>query len=234
MNSKNTLGNTSESIAFSLPMRTRFRGINVREGLLVKGEVGWAEWSPFAEYQYPEIGAWRDACIEAATQGFPKPLRDKIPVNVTVPVVEPEQAYALVVESGCKTAKVKVAETGTEFAADIARVEAVRDALGSAGKLRVDVNGAWSLDTAFSRLRELARFDLEYAEQPCASVDELALLRRKFAQAGIEIPIAADESIRRSDDPLLVAKLEAADIAVFKVQPLGGVRRCLELAERIG
>lgn len=219
---------------FSLPLSTRFRGLDHREGMLVQGPAGWAEWSPFAEYDYPETGAWWQATWEAAHVGFPAPVRSRVPVNVTVPAVDPERAHRLVSGSGCATAKVKVAERGRPFADDQARVEAVRDALGPSGRLRIDVNGAWTVDEAMVRLRALARYGLEYAEQPCASTEELADLRRRLARAGVEVPIAADESIRRSGDPERVVALEAADVAVLKVQPLGGVRRCLGLAERLG
>ena len=219
---------------YALPLRTRFRGLTVREGVLLRGPAGWAEWSPFAEYTRPEIDAWALAAREAATDGFPAPLRDRVSVNVTVPATDPDAAHAIVSGSGCTTAKVKVGERGQYFAEDVARVEAVRDALGPSGRLRIDVNGAWSVPDALSRLRLLSRFDLEYAEQPCAEVADLARLRRELARRGIQVPIAADESIRRSGDPERVAELEAADIAVLKVQPLGGVRRCLELAERLG
>jgi O-succinylbenzoate synthase len=219
---------------FALPLRHRFRGITVRHGLLLRGAAGWAEFSPFEEYTRPETDAWRAAALEAAELGFPAPVRDRVPVNVTVPAVDPATAHRIVAGSGCGTAKVKVAEPGQPASADLARVEAVRDALGPDGAIRVDANGAWAVDEAVSRLRDLARFGLEYAEQPCASVEDLARLRRELARRGIDVPIAADESIRRSDDPDRVVALEAADIAVLKVQPLGGVRRCLELAERLG
>ncbi len=220
--------------AYALPLRNRFRGITVRQGLLMHGPAGWAEWSPFAEYRYPEIGNWWRATWEAAYLGFPEPVRDRVPVNVTVPAIGPEAAHALVAASGCRTAKVKVAEPGQSLNDDIERVEATRDALGPDGCVRIDANGAWSVDQARRRLAALARFDLEYAEQPCATTEELAVLRRSLARSGIAVPIAADESIRRSGDPERVVALEAADIAVLKVQPLGGVRRCLELAERLG
>lgn len=224
----------STAVAYALPLRDRFRGITVREGLLVRGEAGWAEWSPFREYVHPEIDAWWAATVEAATIGFPAPVRDRVPVNVTVPAVGPQRAHDIVAASGCRTAKVKVAEPGQTFADDLARVEAVRDALGPDGRLRVDVNGHWEVPDAVEHLRELARFGLEYAEQPCASVVELADLRRRLARGGVDVPIAADESIRRSGDPERVVAAQAADIAVLKVQPLGGVRACLELAERLG
>lgn len=222
------------AVAYALPLRDRFRGITVREGLLVRGAAGWAEWSPFAEYTHPEIDAWWAATVEAATIGFPAPVRDRVPVNVTVPAVGPQRAHDIVAASGCRTAKVKVAEPGQSFADDLARVEAVRDALGPDGRVRVDVNGHWDVDVAFRYLRELARFGLEYAEQPCASIDELAELRRRLARSGVEVLIAADESIRRSGDPERVVARQAADVAVLKVQPLGGVRACIALAERLG
>ncbi|MFZ0531080.1 MAG: o-succinylbenzoate synthase [Propionicimonas sp.] len=221
-------------IAFALPLVNRFRGITVREGLLVPGPAGWAEWSPFPEYTRPETDAWWRATREAATVGFPEPVRDRVPVNVTVPAVDPEKAHGIVAGSGCATAKVKVAERGQPDRADPDRLEAVRDALGPQGRLRIDANGAWDVDTAEARLADWARFGLEYAEQPCAGVEELAELRLRLARRGLDIPIAADESIRRSGDPERVAALNAADIAVLKVQPLGGVRACLELAEKLG
>lgn len=221
-------------VPFDLPMTVRFRGITRRRGVLVRGPAGWAEWSPFAEYVAPEIDAWWRATREAAVEGFPAPVRDRVPVNVTIPAVGPQDAHARAAASGCATAKIKVADHPGSFAEDLARVEAVRDALGPTGRVRVDVNGRWTVDEAVPRLRALARFGLEYAEQPCATVEELADLRRRLARGGVDVPVAADESIRRSGDPERVVALEAADVAVLKVQPLGGVRACLRLAERLG
>jgi O-succinylbenzoate synthase len=223
-----------DAVAFALPLRHRFRGITVRQGLLLRGPGGWAEWSPFAEYGPQEAGQWWLATQEALTEGFPAPVRSHVPVNVTVPAVDPVTAYELTARSGCRTAKVKVADPGQTADDDLARVEAVRAALGTSGKVRVDANGAWDVETAATRLAQLARLDLEYAEQPCASTEELAELRLLLARRGIDVLIAADESIRRSGDPERVVALHAADVAVLKVQPLGGVRRCLELAERLG
>jgi o-succinylbenzoate synthase len=216
---------------FSIPMTTRFRGITVREGAIIEGEAGWGEWSPFLEYSPEEAEPWLRCAEEAAAGDWPVVVRDAVPVNATVPVVSPEAAHALVLASGCATAKVKVADPGSPLADDLARVEAVRDALGPAGHLRVDANGAWSVDQAVAAIAGLDRAagGLEYVEQPCASVEDLALVRRR-----VSVPIAADESIRRAADPYRVRDLEAADIAVLKVQPLGGVRACLRIAEDIG
>jgi len=223
-----------DALAYALPLRNRFRGITLREGLLFRGPAGWAEWSPFAEYEYPETGAWWRAAWEAANLGFPAPLRDRVPVNVTVPAVDAGTAYRIVATSSCATAKVKVAERGQGLAEDLARLEAVRDALGPSGRLRIDVNGGWTVEDAMSNLRRLVGFGLEYVEQPCATTEELAELRVRLARAGVDVLVAADESIRRQGDPERVVELGAADVAVLKVQPLGGVRRCLELAERLG
>jgi O-succinylbenzoate synthase len=219
---------------FDLPLRHRFRGVTRRQGMLWETACGWAEWSPFLDYGPAEAATWLAAAREVAERGWPAPVRDRVPVNVTVPAVDPETAHRLVAESGCTTAKVKVAAPGDSRAAELARLEAARDALGRSGHLRVDANGAWDVAAAQTALAEFRRFGLEYAEQPCASVEELAELRRRLARRGVDVPIAADESIRRSGDPARVVTLEAADIAVLKVQPLGGVWRCLELAERLG
>ena len=213
-------------------MRLRFRGITVREGMLIRGEVGWGEFSPFLEYDEAVAAPWLACALEAADRGWPAPRRSAIPVNVTVPACDPARAHAIVRDSaGCRTAKVKVAEPGQTLADDLARVEAVRDALGPSGRLRIDVNGGWSRDEAVARIALLdkAAGGLEYVEQPCPDVEDLAWVRRR-----VEVPIAADESIRRAEDPYRVRDLEAADIAVLKVQPLGGVRACLRIAEDIG
>jgi o-succinylbenzoate synthase len=216
---------------FSIPMRTRFRGITVREGVLLEGPAGWGEWSPFTEYDAPTASPWLRAAEEAAAGDWPTPLRDAVPVNVTVPACDPERAHAIVTAGGCTTAKVKVAEAGQEPGEDEARLEAVRDALGPGGLIRVDANGGWDVDGAVVAIRRLERAagGLEYVEQPCATVEELAAVRR-----AVEVPVAADESIRRAEDPYRVRDLEAADVAVLKVQPLGGVRACLRIAEDIG
>jgi len=216
---------------WSIPMRTRFRGITVREGVLIRGDVGWGEWSPFLEYS-PEVAEpWLRCAEEAAAGDWPEPVRSSVPVNVTVPAVGPDRAREIVLAGGCITAKVKVAEPGQALGDDQARLEAVRDALGAAGRIRVDANGGWDVDGAVAAIRALDRSagGLEYVEQPCATVEELAAVRR-----AVDVPIAADESIRRAADPYRVRDLEAADVAVLKVQPLGGVRACLRIAEDIG
>jgi o-succinylbenzoate synthase len=221
---------TSASLrAFAIPMTTKFRGITVREGALMTGPAGSGEFSPFAEYGPRESARWLASALEAARDGWPAPVRDRVPVNVTVPAVGPDQAREIVAASGCRTAKVKVAERGQADSDDLARVEAVRDALGPDGKIRVDANGGWDVGHARRVLRQLARFGLEYAEQPCATLDEMAELRRH-----VGVPLAADESIRKAADPLRVRAAGAADIVVLKVAPLGGVRAALRVAQACG
>lgn len=217
---------------YRVGLRTRFRGLTARDGVLVRGDAGWGEFSPFWDYDAEESRAWWRAAREAADVGWPAPLRDRVPVNVTVPAVDGPTAAAIVARSaGCRTAKVKVAEPGQTVDDEVARLEAVRDALGPGGRIRVDANGAWDTETAIARLRVLDRAagGLEYVEQPCRTVAELAVVRR-----GVDVPVAADESIRRAEDPLAVVRAGAADVVVLKVQPLGGVRACLDLAERVG
>lgn len=211
-------------------MRVRFRGVTQREGMLLHGAAGVGEFSPFWDYGVEESASWLAAALEAADDGFPSPLRDGVPVNVTVPAVDPAAAAAIAAGAhGCTTAKIKVAEPGQCLADDLARVTAVREAMGPAARIRVDANGGWEVDEAVRAIGVLGELDLEYVEQPVTTVEELAAVRRR-----VSVAIAADESIRRTDDPLRVVRLAAADIAVLKVQPLGGVRSCLRLAEQIG
>ncbi|MEA2499414.1 MAG: o-succinylbenzoate synthase, partial [Actinomycetota bacterium] len=209
---------------FEIPMRHRFRNVDVRSGVLLQGPAGWGEFSPFPEYGTEIAARWAASAYESATVSRPPPVRDVIPINVTVPAVDAETAHRIVSASGCSTAKVKVAEGD-----DHARVEAVRDALGAEGNIRIDVNAAWDVTTAQRMIMELDRFDLEYVEQPVRTLEEMAELRKL-----VDVPLAADESIRTAEDPLRVAGLEAADIVVIKVQPLGGVQNALSVAEAAG
>ena len=214
---------------FVVGLRTRFRGTTARAGLLLRGPAGYGEFSPFTDYPPHRAARWLACAREAAVQGWPAPRRTHVPVNATVPAVGPEAAHDLVARSGCATAKVKVAEPGQALADDLARCEAVRDALGPSGRLRVDANGAWDTDRAQEAIGALARFDLEYVEQPVVSLEEMAVLRRR-----VSVPLAADESVRTAQDPLRLAGLEAADIVVLKAAPLGGVRAALAVAEACG
>jgi O-succinylbenzoate synthase len=218
----------------SLPLRTRFRGIDTREALLLHGPEGWTEFSPFVEYDDVEAAAWLRAAIEFGWTSSPVPLRSSIRVNATVPAV-PASAVPAVLERfpGCRTAKVKVGGAGQELADDVARVAAVRQALGPEGRVRIDANGFWNVDEAEHALNAMAGFDLEYAEQPCATVDELAQLRDRI-RAYLDIPIAADESVRKATDPLAVARAGAADLLVIKAQPLGGIRSALAIIAEAG
>jgi O-succinylbenzoate synthase len=216
---------------FAIPMTTRFRGITVREGMLLPGPAGWGEFCPFADYDDRESVPWLATAIEQCTTGWPEPVRDRIPVNCIVPAVGTERAHDIAARSGCRTAKVKVADHAASLAEDLARVEAVRAALGPDGAIRVDANGCWDIGTAVAHIRRLDRAagGLEYVEQPCRTLDELAAVRRR-----VDVRIAADESIRRAEDPMRVAVAGAADVAVIKCTPLGGVRRSLQVAEAAG
>ncbi|MCK2026431.1 o-succinylbenzoate synthase [Microbacterium sp. SSW1-47] len=217
----------------ALPMHTRFRGVDTREALLFEGPEGWAEFSPFVEYDDAEAATWLAAAIDYAWRAQPAPVRDRIGVNATVPAVEPGRVPEVLARfPGCRTAKVKVAEPGQLLADDVARVRAVREAMGPEGRVRIDANGLWNVDEAEHAVHALAEYDLEYVEQPCATVPELAELRTRVKYMGI--PVAADESIRKSDDPLAVARAGAADIVVIKAQPLRGVTHALQIVTAAG
>ncbi len=224
------LADFDEVVVYAIPMTARFRGITVREGVLLRGPGGWGEFCPFDDYDDTVAATWMATAVEATHTGWPAAVRDRIEVNAIVPAVGPQEAAERVRRSGCRTVKVKVAhESG--FAADVERVAAVRDALGPAGAIRVDANGGWGVDEAFRNLRRLdvAAGGLQYAEQPCATYEEMRLLH-----ARTDVPLAADELIRRAADPFAARAREVADVAIVKCAPLGGVRRALAVAESTG
>ncbi|MCR2815138.1 o-succinylbenzoate synthase [Microbacterium jiangjiandongii] len=224
---------TRDAVVVALPLSTRFRGVDTREAMLLRGPAGWTEFSPFPEYDDAEASAWLAGAIDFGWNEAPQPVRDRVPVNATVPAVGADRvADVLARFDGCRTAKVKVAERGQVLADDVARVRAVRRAMGPEGRVRIDANGAWNVDEAEHALHALAEFDLEYVEQPCASIAELAELRSRIRY--MDIPVAADESVRKAADPLAVARAGAADILVVKAQPLGGVHRALQLVAEAG
>ncbi|MGQ9351508.1 o-succinylbenzoate synthase [Mycolicibacterium gilvum] len=211
----------------ALPMRVRFRGITTREVALIDGPAGWGEFGPFLEYEPPEAAHWLASGVAAAYRPMPEVRRARIPINATVPAVAADAVPEVLARfPGARTAKVKVAEPGQTLADDVARVNAVRAAGLTA---RVDANGGWTVEQAVAAARALtADGALEYLEQPCRTVPELAEVRRR-----VDVPVAADESIRKADDPLHVVRSGAADVAVLKVAPLGGVQTMLDIAAQI-
>ncbi|TCW21912.1 o-succinylbenzoate synthase [Dietzia cinnamea] len=235
----------------ALPMRVRFRGVTERELVLIDGPAGWGEFGPFGEYHDREAAHWLASAIEMAWQGPPPPVRSRVAVNATVPAVSAGEVGAILDRfPGCMTVKVKVAEKGQQLVDDVARVAAVLQARPGA-RVRVDANGAWSVAEAAHAVRVLDQAvraadvsrtgpvsldgpGLEYVEQPCATVDELVELRERLAADGVHVDVAADESIRRAEDPLRVVRAGGADRAVVKVAPLGGPRRLLAVAAELG
>ena len=201
----------------------------------MRGPAGWTEFSPFVEYDDREAAAWLAAAIDFGWRetelpaGAPKRIR----VNATLPAVDADRVGDVLARfPGCRTVKVKVAEAGQSLSEDVDRVSMARDVLGPDGRIRVDANGGWNLDEAEHAIHALAEFDLEYVEQPCATVDELAQIRKRVKYMGI--PIAADESVRKAEDPVAVARAKAADILIIKAQPLGGIERALKIIEDAG
>nr|WP_274708535.1 o-succinylbenzoate synthase [Corynebacterium meitnerae] len=215
----------------ALPMAVRFRGITTREALLIDGPAGWGEFAPFLEYGDEESAAWLSAGLEAAYQGYQGlDLGDRaVRINGTVPAVAASEVEGVLARfPGVDTFKIKVAEKGQTLIDDLARLAAVHTHHPDA-ELRVDANGGWSVDEAVQAAEALADAAggmLRYIEQPCKTVEELVEVRRRS-----DVPVAADESIRKAADPYRVAELDAADVAVTKVAPLGGVGNTLTIAK---
>ncbi len=233
---------------FRVTLTTEFRGLTARTGVLFRGTGpdgadAWGEFSPFADYSPEQRGRWWAAAMEAAHGLLPVPLHADVQCAAIIPELLPEVAAALASAYGCRTAKVKVGgprggdrDPAATLRDDCARVEAVAAALGRGGRIRVDANGAWPLDaapSAIAALESAARAGgidgLEYVEQPCATLSDLAAVRRL-----VNVRIAADESIRLTGDIDAVVKAEAADILVLKPSPLGGARAVVEMAQRYG
>ena len=212
----------------ALPLVTRFRSIEVREAMLLEGPNGFTEFSAFTEYGDDEASHWLAAAIDFGWgEGHPL-LREAVRVNSTLPAVAAHEVAGILDRfPGCRTVKIKVADPGQVLADDVARLSAARDYLGPEGRIRIDANAGWTVDEAEKAIHALAAFDLEYVEQPCATVDELAQVRTRVKYMGI--PIAADESVRKAADPLAVARAGAADLLVIKAQPLGGISAALSI-----
>jgi O-succinylbenzoate synthase len=213
---------------FAIPLTDEVDGRRRCEGMLIEGPQGWGEFTPPAGATPAQTGRWLTAAIEVGTVGWPDPLRGRVPVAATIPQVSAQRARQLVTEAGCCTATVHV---GGALLDDIARVEAVRDALGPGGSIRCDADGRWDVDTAVAAIDALDRAagGVEFIEQPCPTLDEVMQVRRRVA-----VRIAVDQSIRDAAEPLRLALTGAADIAVLTVGPLGGVRRALRVAETCG
>jgi len=212
-----------------VPLRVPLAGQAFREATLVEGPVGWGEFSPLPGYPC-DPARCEEAAREAAFVGWPAAVRTEVAVNALVPAVDRQTAGELAAEAaatGVRTLKVKVG--GGSLSEDADRVSAVRDAVGSGGRIRLDANGAWDVDTAVTAIERLAGFDLELVEQPVADLEDLARVRRRVA-----VPVAADECVRSLVDARRLAALDAADAVVVKVQPLGGVRAALQVIEAAG
>jgi O-succinylbenzoate synthase len=218
------------AVPFALPMRKTFRGVDVREGMVIEGPAGWGEFAPFDDYSAVAASRWLTSAIEAAFEGWPAPVRDLVEVNAIIPALSTEESAELAREAvarGCRTIKIKVGQSPD---LDIARIAVVRDVLDDAfgagvGRIRIDANGQWDLNQAIAMLERCDRYGLEYAEQPCASLADLAALRHE-----VRTPIAVDEGIRTSDDLGALELGDVADIAIIKPATLGGVRSSLALA----
>lgn len=215
----------------ALPTKTNFRGVTSREVALFQGEQGWAEFSPFLEYDVQESSRWLACAIEAATRPRPQRFRESIRVNGTIPAISDGQRLKAIIESytGCKTFKVKVGENASD---DLLRLKLLTTMRPDAA-IRLDVNGLWGIEDALRNLNAIYKEveNIQYVEQPCATVEELRELK---SRADFNLVIAADEVVRKAEDPLSVDLQGAADIVMLKVQPLGGIAQSLKIAEHHG
>jgi o-succinylbenzoate synthase len=233
-----TLIDFADAPIFAIPVIAEHSGGHgAREGMLIEGPQGWGEFSPPRDGDDREAERWLTAATEVGTVGWPDAVRGRIPVSVTVPAVDAAMAYQMVADSGCTAADVAVGQTVDSLTADIARLEAVRAALGTQGAIRCDAHGMWNIDTAVAAIAVLndAAGGLQYVEQPCRTIEELASVRRR-----VHVRLAADESVRHAADPLrmsagaLQSLRDAVDVVVLKCGPLGGVRRSVRVAEICG
>ena len=216
----------------SIPLRTKFRGITERELLVFEGPNGFSEWAAFTEYSDEEAATWLAAAIEWGYGNLPIPKRTSVPVNAILPAVSPEDVARILTRAGkFTTVKIKTAEKGQSISDDLARILEVQSLYPEA-KIRLDANGGFSIAQAMELLEKLVfeGIDLEYFEQPVATIAELAEMKIEIAKTGQTTLIAADESVRKSSDPLAVELAGAADILVLKSAPLGGVASALEIA----
>jgi O-succinylbenzoate synthase len=227
------------AVPFALSMRRTFRGLSQREGMVFEGPSGWGEFAPFDDYSDAAASLWLDSAIEAAYGTWPVSLRTSVNVNAILPACSPDDAAALtriaINDHGCRTIKVKV---GGTLAEDEARVASIRDVLDNtlgrgSGSIRIDANAAWDAPAAITALRRLGAYGLEYVEQPCREMDQIREVR-----SASDVPIAVDETIRMSDDPLALAHdvariREIADFAILKPSPLGGIAASLRVAEAL-
>ena len=213
----------------ALPMKTKFRGLQIRETALIQGSAGWGEFAPFIEYDAHESLPWLESAIEAATTNFPSGMRSSIPVNATVPASDDESEIEKILSwyPGVDTVKIKV---GTGIREDLVRIARVRKHLPNV-KIRVDVNGSWNVDDAVFNIRtiygEVAGTFLEYVEQPVATLEELKELKERLI---VDVKIAGDEVLRKAIDPFEIDLEGAIDVLMLKVSPLGGIDRSLKLA----
>ncbi|MDV3126397.1 o-succinylbenzoate synthase [Mycobacterium sp. 21AC1] len=226
-----TLIDFDSAPVFAIPLIDPVGQVTMHHGMLIEGPQGWGEFSPQRDDDDRVLARWLTAATEAGTVGFPDPVRGRVQVAVTVPAVNAARAHEIASATPCRTAAVEVGADGDTLADDIARLEAVRAALGPGSALRCDARGRWDVESAATAIAALDRAanGLEFVEQPCRTLAELAAVRRR-----VDVRIAADAAIREAEVPAGVTLGEAADIAILRSGPMGGARRALRTAEVSG
>ncbi|MGZ5094015.1 MAG: mandelate racemase/muconate lactonizing enzyme family protein [Burkholderiales bacterium] len=170
------------------------------------------------------------ACVDLVSriQGVPiytylgGAVQDSVQFNGWIGMLPPEEAAAEAkrwLKMGFRSAKIKV---GSGVEADRDRIAAVREAVGSAMKLRIDANTQYDADTSLKLCRVIKQFDLQLFEQPVPK-DDIAGLARVRREGGI--PVMADETISDHESLIAVIKAEAADFVKFGIKQAGGILR---------
>ena len=211
----------------SIPVKNNFRSVKYREIALFQGPEGWSEFSPFLEYSSAESAIWLKAAIEAATKPAPKPIRDLVEVNATLPNVKPQEVSSILKGfQGCSTVKIKI----NDFLNDHLILQEVLKVMPKS-KFRLDINGGWQLEEAVANLTNYEQEfpgQIDYVEQPCTDLADIKSLRGK-----VNLKIAVDESIRKFLSSDLTKINEVADIAIIKWAPSGGISAAFEIIEKI-
>jgi O-succinylbenzoate synthase len=226
-----------EAEFFGFPLRNRFRDTESRFGILLNGPSGWSEFAPFDDYSDEVAGRWLAAALEQSHGSWPSAIRTEIPINGILPIVDVATTKSLtkeILSRGMTTIKIKVNDgSAASLEHDIERIAAVREVVPADTKIRIDVNGAWTVNEAVTALKEIisATGELDYVEQPCRTLQELAKLR---TQVNSGIRIAVDESIRLAESIKAAEIRSIADVVIVKSIPLGGVNAALKIVEEIG
>jgi O-succinylbenzoate synthase len=224
-NKKKALSNIK---SFQVELNTSMKSEMKREGVLIQGDFGWAEFAPFEYHSMEHSARWLQAALEMAWTELPKSKVDSVAVNAISPSSDPVNGLKVLEETGCKILKVKLGQANIEKEIyDLHQISRT-----SKVKFRIDFNASLDIKKTLDYAKELKEIDVEYFEQPCESIIELKELRKQ-----IDIPLAIDENLRLASDAtdknLIKQISEACDFIVVKPIPVGGITRFVQIAEEV-